>query len=101
VGFYNVGAAPALRFDDYDVRLAAYRALLAGAAGHTYGNNNVWQMWAPGRPPQLGADTPWYEALDHPGAFRMGHLRIASPSIDPARLRRRRKTRRRRRSCSG
>jgi hypothetical protein len=72
VGFYNKGADPALRFDDYDVRLAAYRALLAGAAGHTYGNNNVWQMWAPGRPPQLGADTPWYEALDHPGAFQMG-----------------------------
>jgi hypothetical protein len=75
VGFYNHGADPALRFDDYDVRLAAYRALLAGAAGHTYGNNNVWQMWAPGRRPELGADTPWYEALDHPGAFQMGHLR--------------------------
>ena len=75
VGFYNVGADPALRFDDYDVRVAAYRALLAGAAGHTYGNNNVWQMWARGRKPQLGADTPWHEALDHAGAFQMGHLR--------------------------
>ena len=69
------GANPALRFDDYDVRLAAYRALLAGAAGHTYGNNNIWQMWAPGREPVLGADTPWSEAIDHPGAFQMGHLR--------------------------
>jgi hypothetical protein len=75
VGFYNQGADPALRFDDYDVRLAAYRALLAGAAGHTYGDNNVWQMWAPGRTPELGANTPWYEALDHAGAFQMGHLR--------------------------
>jgi hypothetical protein len=75
VGFYNTGHDPALRFDDYDVRVAAYRALLAGAAGHTYGNNNVWQMWAPGREPVLGADTPWPEALDHPGAFQMGHLR--------------------------
>lgn len=75
VGFYNQGADPALRFDDYDVRLAAYRALLAGAAGHAYGNNDVWQMWVPGRAPQLGANTPWYEALDHPGAFQMGHLR--------------------------
>jgi hypothetical protein len=75
VGFYNQGADPALRFDDYDVRLAAYRALLAGAAGHAYGNNNVWQMWARGRRPELGADTPWQEALDHPGAFQMGHLR--------------------------
>jgi hypothetical protein len=75
VDFYMEGANPALRFDAADVRMAAYRPLLAGAAGHTYGNNNIWQMWAPGRPPVLGANTPWYEALDHPGAFQMGHLR--------------------------
>jgi hypothetical protein len=75
VNFYQDGHDPALRFDDYDVRLAAYRDLLAGAAGHTYGNNNIWQMWAPGREPALGANTPWEEALDHPGAFQMGHLR--------------------------
>ncbi len=73
--FYMRGANPALHFDDYDVRLAAYRALLAGAAGHTYGNNNIWQMWAPGRDPVLGANTPWSEAIDHPGAFQMGHVR--------------------------
>ena len=73
--FYMRGANPALHFDDYDVRLAAYRALLAGAAGHTYGNNNIWQMWAPGRDPVLGANTPWNEAIDHPGAFQMGHVR--------------------------
>jgi hypothetical protein len=75
VDFYMRGANPALRFDDYDVRLAAYRALLAGAAGHTYGNNNIWQMWAPGREPVLGADTSWSDAIDHPGAFQMGHVR--------------------------
>ncbi len=75
VDFYMRGANPAVRFDDSDVRMAAYRALLAGAAGHTYGNNNIWQMWALGREPVLGADTPWSEALDHPGAFQMGHLR--------------------------
>ena len=73
--FYMRGANPAVHFDDYDVRLAAYRALLAGAAGHTYGNNNIWQMWAPGRDPVLGANTPWSEAIDHPGAFQMGHVR--------------------------
>jgi hypothetical protein len=75
VDFYNRGANPALRFDDADVRATAYRSLLAGAAGHTYGDNNVWQMWAPGRPPEIEADTPWDEAIDHPGAFQMGHLR--------------------------
>ena len=30
-------------------------------------------MWAPGREPVLGADTPWSEAIHHPGAFQMGH----------------------------
>jgi hypothetical protein len=75
VDFYNEGADPALRFDDYEVRIAAYRALLAGAAGHTYGNNNIWQMWEPGREPVIGANTPWHEALDHPGAYQMGYLR--------------------------
>ena len=48
VDFYMEGANPALRFDAADARMAAYRPLLAGAAGHTYGNNNVWQMWSPG-----------------------------------------------------
>jgi len=73
--FYQSGANPARRFDAADVRMAAYRPLLAGAAGHTYGNNNIWQMWAPDRESVLGADTPWYEALDHPGALQMGHVR--------------------------
>ena len=72
VDFYVRSANPAVKFDDLDVRMTAYRALLAGAAGHTYGNNNVWQMWGPGREPRIGADTPWNEALDHPGAFQMG-----------------------------
>lgn len=75
VGFYNQGSNPQLRFTDDDVRQAAWWAALAGAAGHTYGNNNVWQMWAPGREPALGANVSWSQALDHPGAFQMGHLR--------------------------
>jgi len=75
VGFYNTGADRDLRFDDYDVRQAAYWSLLAGACGHTYGNNNVWQMWQPGRKPVLWASTPWYEALDHPGAAQMKYVR--------------------------
>lgn len=75
VGFYLAGSNPAVRFDDFDCRQAAYWALLAGACGHTYGHNSVWQMWAPGRNPIIHADTPWPQALDHPGAFQMGHLR--------------------------
>ncbi|MBX3747814.1 MAG: glycoside hydrolase family 140 protein [Verrucomicrobiae bacterium] len=75
VGFYMQGPSRALRFDDYDVRQAAYWSMLAGACGHTYGHNSVWQMWVPGRDAVIHADVPWREALDHPGAFQMGHLR--------------------------
>ena len=63
------------RFDDYDARQAAYWSLLAGACGHTYGNNNVWQMWAPGRKPVIWAHVPWYEALDHPGG-KVRHVEV-------------------------
>ncbi len=75
VGFYFRDANRYDRFDAYDVRQAAYWSLLAGACGHTYGHNSIWQMWAPGREPVLWADIPWQEALDHPGAFQMGLVR--------------------------
>ena len=75
VGFSFAGANRLDLFDDYDCRQAAYWSLLAGACGHTYGHNSIWQMWEPGRDPVLGAVVPWHEAVDHPGAFQMGHLR--------------------------
>lgn len=75
VGFYFRDANRLDRFDAYDVRQAAYWSLLAGACGHTYGHNSVWQMWQPGREPLIGANIPWREALDHPGAFQMGLLK--------------------------
>lgn len=75
VGFYYKDAARLERFDDYDVRQAAYWALLAGACGHTYGNNAVWQMWTPERASAIWANIPWYDSLDAPGAFQMGLLR--------------------------
>lgn len=96
VGFYLRNANGIDRFDDYDVRQAAYWSLLAGACGHTYGNNSIWQMYKPptgekatggvgdasrgrdlfGLPGSIiGANIPWYEALDHPGAFQMRHVR--------------------------
>jgi len=75
VGFYNANADPDRRFDDCDVRQAAYWSLLAGACGHTYGNNNIWQMWQPGRKPVIWASRPWHEALDRPGASQMTYVR--------------------------
>jgi hypothetical protein len=75
VGFYFKDYNRYDRFDACDARQAAYWSLLAGACGHTYGNNNIWQMWQPGRDAIIGANIPWSEALDHPGAFQMGYVR--------------------------
>lgn len=75
VGFYLRDHDRIRRFDDYDARQAGWWSIMAGACGHTYGNNNIWQMWQPGRTPALNAKIPWFEALDHPGAYQMGHLR--------------------------
>ncbi|MCA9836237.1 MAG: glycoside hydrolase family 140 protein [Trueperaceae bacterium] len=75
VGFYNKGYAQNERFDDYDVRQAAYWAVMAGACGHTYGHNCVWQMFSAKHQPAIWANIPWYASLDHPGAFQMGLLR--------------------------
>lgn len=62
-------------FDDHDARQAAYWALFAGACGHTYGCQDIWQMYAHGRTPMGHARTPWVQALDLPGAFDMRHVR--------------------------
>lgn len=109
VGFYLAGMSGLQRFDDFDVRQSAYWSVLAGACGHTYGDNNVWQMYQPrsglndrqkngavrgtgvvallqklwmGREGgMIGANVPWYEALDRPGAFQMGYLRRLFESV--------------------
>lgn len=60
---------------DDDARRAAYWAVFAGAAGHTYGHNSIWQFFAPGKRPLYAAKTPWRDALDAPSAVQMGHLR--------------------------
>ncbi|NND07176.1 MAG: DUF4038 domain-containing protein [Saprospiraceae bacterium] len=75
VGFYFQGANRLDLFDDYDCRQAAYWSILSGSCGHTYGHNSIWQMWSSDKAPVLSAVIPWYEAVDHPGAFQMKHLR--------------------------
>ncbi len=73
-GFYNKGASPMDLFTDYDCRQAAYWSVLAGACGHTYGHNSIWQMWSSGNNPVLDARIPWDQAIDHPGSWQMGYL---------------------------
>jgi hypothetical protein len=61
--------------DDWDARKALYWSLFAGAHGHTYGCNPVWQMWAAGRQQMLYARRPWHEAMHLPGSGQMQHAR--------------------------
>jgi hypothetical protein len=63
------------RFTAYDVRKAAYWAVFAGAMGHTYGHNSVWQMYRNGLPIEVGVRVEWIKALDAEGSFQMVHLR--------------------------
>lgn len=60
---------------DDDARRAAYWAVFAGAFGHTYGHNSIWQMYEPPRKPVLNARLTWREALSAPSATQMSHLR--------------------------
>ena len=106
VGFYLRGSGGIDRFDDYDSRQAMYWSLLAGACGHTYGNNNIWQMYKPGAGPTsnggagqgfgglyvspgggaIGAMTPWVDALDRAGAFQAAHARRLFDALPFAKL---------------
>lgn len=61
--------------DATDVRISAYWSILAGAAGYTYGCNEVWQLYDSLEEPLAGAFLPWHDALDLPGAFQMGIMK--------------------------
>ncbi|MBI4166583.1 MAG: glycoside hydrolase family 140 protein [Acidobacteria bacterium] len=63
----------------YDVRNAAYHALFAGAAGHTYGSFNIWDFYQPDRGEQAAPGRlirqPWQQALQAPGAGQMQYAK--------------------------
>lgn len=63
-------------WNDDDVRRYGYWSVLAGAAGYTYGHNAVMQMHKPSdNGSAYGATDYWYDAIDHPGAAQMIHLK--------------------------
>lgn len=66
-------------WDAADVRENAYRNLLAGACGHTYGNHNIWIM---NREATAYFPYVWNEALTHPGAEQMGYVKKLRLSRD-------------------
>ena len=73
------------RIDAHQEREAAYWAMLAGAAGHGYGCNDMWQFYNPERRPasddnsfpfeRLRGTTHWKKAMDFDGAHSMGLMR--------------------------
>lgn len=62
----------------YDARNAAYHAVFAGAAGHTYGNHSIWQFYERGGKYSYElprADVVWKDALERPAAAQMQFLK--------------------------
>lgn len=68
-------------WDADDVRVNLYRNLLAGAAGHTYGNHCIWSMTTEGEVRPYFPYT-WKEALTHPGACQVGHAKTLRLTYD-------------------
>ncbi|MDX2247316.1 MAG: glycoside hydrolase family 140 protein [Bacteroidia bacterium] len=71
VGFNEVGP----KFEDFDVRRAAYWSVFAGGCGITYGHNSIWQMYDKGREPIIYADIYWREAMAAPGSAQLQYLK--------------------------
>jgi len=67
----------AKRIQAQDVRRFAYLSLFAGAAGHTYGNGEVYGFWTPaaGNSPRWGSGLPWRQSLELPGSSQMQFIR--------------------------
>lgn len=63
------------RLEAIHTRRFCYWALFSGAFGHTYGCNDIWQMWKQGDPPIISARLPWNEAILLPGSGQMQHAR--------------------------
>ena len=63
------------QFTAYDVRQIAYWSVLAGACGHTYGCNPVWQFYDSTKALMYFAHTPWQKALFDPGALQLHYLK--------------------------
>jgi hypothetical protein len=58
-----------------DVRRYGYWSVLSGAAGYTYGNNAVMQMFRKGDKPAYGNKELWTSAINAPGAKQMIYIK--------------------------
>lgn len=70
-------------WEEWDARRYAYWSVLAGACGHTYGDNAVIQFYEEGESkPAFGARESWQEAIHHPGSGQMQHLKNLMERFD-------------------
>ena len=64
------------RWQAADVRRYGWWAVMAGAFGHSYGENNVMQMFVTGsKDANFEPSMHWDKALEAPGANQMRHLK--------------------------
>ena len=63
------------RIEPWHVRKAAYWSVFAGGFGFTYGHRSYILWVVEGERLPYGADIPWFQSLDAPGACDMTHLR--------------------------
>jgi len=63
------------RIQPWQVRKAAYWSVFAGGFGFTYGHRSYIGWVLKGERLTYGADVPWFESLDAPGAGDVTHLR--------------------------
>ncbi|HEY4329984.1 MAG TPA: glycoside hydrolase family 140 protein [Phycisphaerae bacterium] len=74
----DASAATAPRIQAVDVRRGAYLAVFAGAAGHTYGNGEVYEFWQADRAaamPGWGSNLPWRDSLKLPASGQVQFVR--------------------------
>jgi len=69
---------------DTDARQAAWKSILCGSFGYTYGGAGIWLL---GRNAEeiVGSrwlDLVWFDGLDLPGATQMGHLKRFFLALD-------------------
>ncbi len=65
----------------WDVRRYAYRSLLAGACGFTYGHNAIMQFHNGEGIGAYGCTERWQDAMQHPGANDMAHVKDVFTSL--------------------
>jgi hypothetical protein len=63
-------------WQDRDVRRYGYWSVFAGGSGYTYGHNSIMQFHKPtDKGKAFGSRFYWFDAINHPGAGQMKHLK--------------------------